>query len=91
MIFSKCHVDNFDKISLSKTLLDSIVPISDGNITMNWYSQLNTNDSHHVKRGGCMYFMNFLPLIKRNDLTNMKECPVNEVNKNKEKHFFTCH
>ena len=31
-----------------------------------------------------------LPLIRRNDLTNTKDCWVTEINVNNEKCFFTC-
>ena len=34
---------NFDKKCLSKTLLDSTVPINGENITMNWYSLLKAD------------------------------------------------
>ena len=33
---------------------------------------------------------NRLPLIRRNDLTNIKDCLVTEINVNNEKRFFTC-
>ena len=37
-----------------------------------------------------MYFKESLPLIRRSDLTNMKECLATEINVNNEKRFFTC-
>ena len=34
-----------------------------------------------------MYFKESLPLIRRSDLSNMKECLVTEINANKENTF----
>ena len=37
-----------------------------------------------------MYLKESLPLIRRNDLSNIKECLVTEINVNNVKCFFTC-
>ena len=37
-----------------------------------------------------MYFKESLPLIRRSDLSNMKECLVTEIYVNRKKCFFTC-
>ena len=37
-----------------------------------------------------MYFKESLPLIRRSDLRNMKECLGTEINVKNEKCFFTC-
>ena len=38
----------------------------------------------------CIYFKKSLPLIKQNDLTNLKKCLVTVFNVNIKKWFFTC-
>ena len=44
-----------------------------------------------IKRGGVfIYSKESLPLIRRNYLTNIKDCIVTEINVNNEKCFITC-
>lgn len=73
----------FGVVRLSETLLDSIVPINDGNIAINGCSLLRADYPKTMKRVAVwIYFKEPLPLIKRNHLTNMKECLLTEVNIN---------
>ena len=82
---------NFDIVCLSETFLDSSVPDHDENININGYSLLRVDHPNNINRGGvCMYFKESLPLIRRSDLSNMKECLVTEINVNNEKCFFIC-
>ena len=61
------------------------------NIQINGFSLLRADYPNNIKRGGvCIYFKESLPSIKRNDLTNLKDCLVTEINVNNEKCFFTC-
>ena len=74
---------------MSETFLDSTIPHNDENV--NDYSLLRVDHPNNIKlRGVCMYFKESLPLIRRTDLSNMKECLVTEINANNEKCFFTC-
>ena len=58
---------------------------------INRYSLLRADHPNNIKRAGvCIYFKESLPLIRRNDLTNLKDCLVTEINVNNEKCFFTC-
>ena len=83
--------NNFDLVCLSETFLDSTIPNDDVNIQINGYSLLRADHPNNIKRGGvCIYFKESLPLIRRNDLTNIKDCIVTEINVNNEKCFFTC-
>ena len=83
--------NNFDLVCLSETFLDSTIPNDDVNIQINAYSLLRADHPNNIKRGGvCIYFKESLPLIRRNDLTNIKDCIVTEINVNNEKCFFTC-
>ena len=82
---------NFDIVCLSETFLDSTIPDDDVNIQINGFSLLRADYPNNIKRGGvCIYFKESLPSIKRNDLTNLKDCLVTEINVNNEKCFFTC-
>ena len=61
------------------------------NIQINGYSLLRTDHANNIKHGGvCIYLKESLPLIRRNDLTNLKDCLVTEINVNNAKCFFTC-
>ena len=83
--------NNFDLVCLSETFLDSTIPNDDVNIQINAYSLLRADHPNNIKRGGvCIYFKELLPLIRRNDLTNIKDCIETEINVNNEKCFFTC-
>ena len=61
------------------------------NININGYSLLRVDHPNNIKRGGvCTYFKESLPLIRRSDLSNMKEFLVTEINVNNKKCFFAC-
>ena len=61
------------------------------NTQINGYSLLRAHHPNNIKRGRvCIYFKESLPLIRRNDLTNLKDCLVTETNGNDQKCFFTC-
>ena len=65
--------NNFDLVCLSETFLDSTIPNDDVNIQINGYSLLRADHPNNIKGGGvCIYFKESLPLIRRNDLTNIK-------------------
>ena len=80
--------NNFDLVCLFETFLDSTIPNDDVNIQINGYSLLRADNPNDIKRGGvCIYFKESLPLIRRNDLTNIKDCLVTEINVNNENCF----
>ena len=82
---------NFDIICLSETFLDSSIDISDTRININGYSLLRADHPSNTKRGGvCMYYKNYLPVIRRTDLSDLQECIVAEVTVDKERCFLTC-
>ena len=58
---------------------------------INRYSLLKADHPNNIKHGGvCLHFKELLPLIRTGSLTNIKDCPVTEVNVNNEKCFFMC-
>ena len=72
---------SFDLVCLSKTFLDSTIPDDDINIQINGYSLLRADHPNNIKHGGiCICFKEMLPLIRRNDLTNLKNCLVTKIN-----------
>ena len=82
---------NFDIICLSETLLDSSIDISDTRVNINGYSLLRGDHPSNNKRGGvCMYYKNYLPVIRRTDLSGLQECIVAEVTVDKERCSLTC-
>ena len=87
--FIKTH--NFDIICLSETFLDSSIDISATSININGYSLLRADHPSNTKRGGvCVYYKNYLHVIRRIDLSHLQECIVAEVTVDKERSFFTC-
>ena len=44
-----------------------------------------------TKRGGvCIFYKNHLPLVKKDDISQLSECLVCEINKKSSKSFITC-
>ena len=81
---------NFDILCLSETFLDSTITHNDENINFSGYSLLRVDHPNKIKRGGVwMYFKESLPLIRRSDLSNMKEYLVTEINVSNEKCFLS--
>ena len=82
---------NFDIVYLTETFLDSSIPNNGNRINIAGYSLLRADHPSTTKNGGvCIYYKNFVPLIKKDDITNLKECLVTEITVENEKCFFTC-
>ena len=76
---------------LSETFLDSSIPNDDHRINIAGYSLLRADHPSNTKKGGvCIYYKDVLPLIKKDDITDLKECLVTEIIVDNEKCFFTC-
>ena len=83
--------NNFDIVCLSETFLDSSIPNDDHRINIAGYSLLRADHPSNTKKGGfCIYYKDFLPLIKKDDITDLKECLVMEIIVDGKKCFFTC-
>ena len=60
---------NTDVIFLSETFLDSSIEASDPNINISGYNSLRSDYPSNTKRGGvCMFYKDYLPVIRRDDL-----------------------
>ena len=78
--------NNFDIVCLSETFLDSSIPNDDNRINIAGYSLLRADHPSNTKKGGvCVYYKDFLPLIRKYDITDLKECLVTEITIEKEK------
>ena len=67
------------------TFLESSIDISDTRINIDGYSLMRADHPSNTKRGGvCMYYKNYLPVIRRTDLFNLQEWIVAEITVDKE-------
>ena len=83
--------NNFDIVCLSDTFLDSSISSDEDIINTAGYWLSRADHPCNMKKGGvCNYYKNFLPLIKKDDITDLKECLVTEITVDNEKCSFTC-
>ena len=74
---------NFDIVCLFEMFLDSTIPNDDVNIQINGNWLLTADHPNNIKGVGvCIYFKESLPVIRRNDLTSLKDFLVTEINVN---------
>ena len=82
---------SFDIVPLSETFLDSIIPSDDNRINVAGCSLLRADHPSNMKREGvCIYYKDCLPLIKKDYITDLKECLVTEITVDNKKWFFMC-
>ena len=83
-------IHNIDIICLSGIFLVSSIYISDTRININGYSRLWADHPSNTKRGGvCKDDKNYLPAIRRTDLSDLEECIVAELTVDQERHYLT--
>ena len=74
------NVNDIDIICLSETFLDSSIPIDDNRLSIFGYSMMRADHASSTKRGGvCLCSKDHLPIIRRDDISNLKECLVTEM------------
>ena len=74
-----------------ETFLDSSIDISDTRVNINGYSLLRAAHPSNTKSGGvCKYYKNYLPVIRRTDLSDPQEGIVSKITVDKERCFLTC-
>ena len=84
-------IHDFDIICITETFLNSDYLIDDKRLELQGYDMIRSDHPSNTKRGGvCIYYKNYLPLVKRNDISLLNECLVCEVNVRKSKCFVTC-
>ena len=76
---------------LFETFPDSCILNADNRINIEGYSLLRADNSNNTKKeGACICYKHFLPLIKKDDITDFIECLGTEITVDKKKCFFTC-
>ena len=70
---------NTDIIFLFETFLDSSMEASDPNINISGYNSLRSDYPSNTKIGVCMFYKDYLPAIRRDDLCGLTECIVTEI------------
>ena len=80
-LFEGCiNVSDIDIICLLETFLDSSVPIDDNRLSIPGYSMMRADHPSNTKRGGvCLYYKEHLPIIRRDDISNLQKCLVTEI------------
>ena len=69
------NVNDTNIIYFSKTFLDSSIPINDNRLSIPGYSMMRVDHPGNTKRSGvCLYYKEPLPIIRRDDISNLKEC-----------------
>ena len=78
--------NNFDIVCLSEPFLDSSIPNDENRINIAGYSLLRADHPSNTKKGGvCVYYKDFLLLIRKYDITDLKKCLVMEITVENEK------
>ena len=80
MIESYALSDNTAIIFLSETFLDSSIEGSDPNINISGYNSLRSDHAPDTERGVvCMFYKDYLLVIRRDDLCPLTECIVTKI------------
>ena len=67
-------------LNLSVTFLDSSIPADDNRLSIPDYSMVRADHPSNTKRGGTfLYCKEHLSLIRRDYISNLKECLVTEI------------
>ena len=82
---------NIDIIFLSETFLDLSIEINNPKLNLPDYTLWWSDYPSKIKRGGvCMFYKDYLPVIRRDDLSTLTEHIVVGVNLGTKSLFFTC-
>ena len=78
-------------VRLAKTFLDPRISNDDNRINIARYSLLTADHSSTRKREVSVFICkDFLPLVKKDDIADLKECLLTEITVDKKNAFFTC-
>ena len=70
----------YDIICLSETFLDSSIESDDKRLNIEGYNLIRADHPRNKKREGvCMYYKDYLRIIRRDDLCTFQECVVAEI------------
>ena len=84
-------VNDIDIICLWEMFLDSSIPIDDNRLSIPVETIMRAEHPSKTKRGGvwCLYYKEHLPIIQRDDISDLKECLVTEITVKNERCFLT--
>ena len=81
----------YDIICLSETFLDSAIESDDTRLNIEGYNLIRADHPGNKKRRGvCMYYKDYLLIIRRDDLCILQESLVGEMKLGSQNCFFTC-
>ena len=84
-------MNDIDIICLSKTFLDSSIPIDRNTLSIPGYSMMRADHPSNTKRDGvCLYYKEHLPINRRDNISNLQECLVTEITLKNKRCFLTC-
>ena len=74
-----------------ETFLDSSIPTDDNWLNIPGYSMMRADHPRNTKRGRAyLYDKEHLPVIRRDDISHLKECLIKEFTVKNERCFLTC-
>ena len=85
------NVNDIDIICLWEIFLDSSIPVDDKRLRIPGYSMMRADHPSNTIRGGvCLYYKEHLPIIWRDDISNLQECLVTEITVKNKRCFLSC-
>ena len=73
---------------MSETFLNSSISYDDNRVNIG-YSLLRADHRSNTKKGVvCIYYKDFLPIMKKDDIIDLKECLVMGITVDNKKNFF---
>ena len=67
------------------------IPLNDERLYIKGYSMIRADHPSNTKREGvCIYYKEYLPLIRKVDICKLNECFPTEITVNNERCFLTC-
>ena len=83
-------VNDINIICLLETFLDFSIPIDDNTLSIPGYSMMRADHPSNTKRDGvCLYYKEHLPIIRRDNISNLQECLVTEITLKNKRCFLT--
>ena len=70
-------------ICLSDTFLDSSIPIDENRLSVSDFSIMRADLASNIERNVFLHYIEHLPIIHRNNVSNLKECLVQEISNKK--------
>ena len=91
LLESYINVNDTDIICLSETFLNSSIPIEENRLNIPGYSMMRADHSSNTIKGGVwICYKEHLSIIRRDNISNLKECLVTEITVKNERGYLTC-